>query len=80
MQLDFATSQTTWLGSIIPFHPRDYFTNKLKLNLILEHESVHSKITESYSATHVMVKEAIYDMHSPITVTYTTDSPFGSTM
>jgi hypothetical protein len=40
MQLDFDTSQMNWLGSVVPFHPGDSFTNKSKLHSILKHESV----------------------------------------
>jgi hypothetical protein len=68
MQLNFDTSQTTWLGSIIPFHLRDYFSDKLKLHLILKDESVLSKNAESYSATHVAIKDAIYNVQDHVKV------------
>jgi hypothetical protein len=62
MQLNFDTSQTSWLGSVVHFHPRDYFQDKLKLRLILKHESVQSEMAEfaeSYLVTYVTVKDAI---------------------
>jgi hypothetical protein len=40
IQLDFDTSKTMWLGFVIPFHPQDYFQEKLKLDSILDHESI----------------------------------------
>jgi hypothetical protein len=66
MQLNFNTSQTNWLGSIVPFHPRDYFSDKSKLHSILEHMSVWSDIVESYSATHATIKDAVYKLHDPV--------------
>jgi hypothetical protein len=68
MKLDFHASHTTWLGSVIPFHPRNFFKDKSKLHLILEHESVHSNNAGSCSTTHVLIKDAIYDIHDPIKV------------
>jgi hypothetical protein len=40
MQLDFAASQTTWLGASVPFHLKQYFCDKTKLHQLLEHDSV----------------------------------------
>jgi hypothetical protein len=34
LKMDFETCQTTWLGSIIPFHLQDYFSDESKLPLI----------------------------------------------
>jgi hypothetical protein len=65
MQLDFTTSQTTWVGSVVPFHSHDYSKDKLKIHQVLEHESVHSNIAKSDSTAHVTVKDAIYNVHDP---------------
>jgi hypothetical protein len=68
MQLDFAASQTTWLGPSIPFHPKGYFHDKTKLHQLLEHNSVQAEIAETYSALQAHVKDAVYDVHDPAKV------------
>ena len=68
MQLDFPASQTTWLSASIPFHSKGYFRDKTKLYQLLEHNSVHAKIADTYSASQAHMKDAVYDVHDPAKV------------
>jgi hypothetical protein len=68
MQLNFAASQTTWLGASVPFHPKGYFRDKTKLHQLLEHDSVQTKIAQTYSASEAHVKDAVYNVHNPAKV------------
>ncbi len=55
-----------WLNHSIP--PAGLLQWRVKTSFDLKHETVCSHIAESYLATHVAIKDVIYDVHDPVKI------------